>query len=237
TPMSVKTTSIKPSGSVSLLAGATPGMHWPESEYYIRRMRLGVNSPLVQPLKKAGYKIEPDVNSKDTTLVVEVPVHVGKGIRTVDKVSMWEQLNLASILQEHWADNQVSCTVTFDPKKEGDQIEHALNYFQYKLKGVSFLPKVELGAYPQMPYEAINATKYNKMVSKLKPLDFSNIKENMAIVEKGCNNDTCEIPPPKNPEIALKETANGLTKLTEQEKIMPGEITKLTTSLNDALNN
>tara|TARA_R110002050_G_scaffold279443_3_gene426066 strand:+ start:1096 stop:1527 length:432 start_codon:yes stop_codon:yes gene_type:complete len=39
---------------------------------------------------------------------------------------MWEQLNLASFLQEHWADNQVSCTVTFDREQEGSQIEHAL---------------------------------------------------------------------------------------------------------------
>ena len=36
-PLSKKTTSIKPSGTVSLLAGATPGLHYPESQYYYRR--------------------------------------------------------------------------------------------------------------------------------------------------------------------------------------------------------
>ena len=40
TPRSIKTTSVKPSGTVSLLAGATPGMHWPISQYYIRRVRM-----------------------------------------------------------------------------------------------------------------------------------------------------------------------------------------------------
>ena len=35
-PKSIKTTSVKPSGTVSLLAGATLGLHYPESRFYIR---------------------------------------------------------------------------------------------------------------------------------------------------------------------------------------------------------
>lgn len=81
-PRSIKTTSIKPSGTVSLLAGATPGMHWPESRYYIRRVRLSVHSPLLPALVSAGYDIEPDVNDKAGTLVVSFPVDVGAGVRT-----------------------------------------------------------------------------------------------------------------------------------------------------------
>jgi ribonucleoside-triphosphate reductase (thioredoxin) len=81
-PRSIKTTSIKPSGTVSLLAGATPGMHWPESRYYIRRVRLSVHSPLLGALASAGYDIEPDVNDKSGTLVVSFPVDVGEGVRT-----------------------------------------------------------------------------------------------------------------------------------------------------------
>ena len=111
-PRSIKTTSIKPSGTVSLLAGATP-IHFPESRYYIRRMRLGIHSNLVPALEKAGYKIEPAFGSEDTTCVVEIPVDVGEGVRTLDKVSMWEQLSLAALAQRYWADNQVSCTDHF----------------------------------------------------------------------------------------------------------------------------
>jgi hypothetical protein len=40
---------------------------------------------------------------------------------------MWEQLAFAAFLQRHWADNQVSCTVTFDPETEGPQLKHALD--------------------------------------------------------------------------------------------------------------
>jgi ribonucleoside-triphosphate reductase (thioredoxin) len=192
-PRSIKTTSVKPSGTVSLLAGATPGLHYPESRFYIRRIRLSVNSPLIKPLEKAGYKIEPAFGSEDSTVVIEVPVDVGEGIRTVSEVPMWEQMALAAFMQRYWADNQVSCTVTFDPETEGKQIATALNYFQYQLKGISFLPKLELGAYKQMPYEEITEKRYKKMVDSLSYLSFRQVKGNEAEIDKFCNNDTCEI--------------------------------------------
>ena len=192
-PLSIKTTSVKPSGTVSLLAGATPGLHYPESRFYIRRMRLSINSPLIKPLEKAGYTIEPAFGSEDSTVVVEIPVDVGEGIRTINEVPMWEQMSLAAFMQKYWADNQVCCTVTFDPETEGDQIVSALNYFQYQLKGISFLPKIEKGAYRQMPYQEITEKEYNKRVGELKFLSFRQVKGNEAVVDKFCNNDTCEI--------------------------------------------
>jgi ribonucleoside-triphosphate reductase len=188
-PKSVKVTSVKPSGSVSLLAGATPGMHWPEDRVYIRRMRLSEHSDLVQPLRDAGYHVEQDVYSPNT-LVVEIPVKIEEQIRTAGEVSLWEQLSMAAFLQRYWADNQVSATIAFDPKTEGAQIAHALNYFQYQLKGVSFLPRHEDGAYAQMPYEGISEERYQGLVAKLKPLNFGTTHE-AAEQEKYCSNDSC----------------------------------------------
>lgn len=141
-------------------------MHFPESRFYIRRVRLAVTSELLVPLKAAGYILEPCVGDDQTT-VVSIPIDVGKHVRTVGDVSMWEQLSLAAFLQKYWADNQVSCTVTFDPMKEGNEIKNALNYFQYNLKGISFLPRLAKGAYPQMPYEEITEEQYNVLASKL----------------------------------------------------------------------
>jgi len=193
-PKSIKTTSVKPSGTVSLLAGATPGLHYPESRFYTRRIRISINSELVEPLKKAGYKIEPAYGSEDSTLVVEIPVDVGEGIRTASELTIWEQFSIAAFLQRHWADNQVSCTVTFDPETEGEQIPHVLNYYQYHLKGISLLPRHDYGAYKQMPYEAIEEKEYNKQVKKLGKLSFGVIKNEEAEVDKFCNNESCEIP-------------------------------------------
>ena len=194
-PRSIKTTSVKPSGTVSLLAGATPGLHYPESRFYIRRIRLSKHSELLEPLEKAGYKLEPAFGSEETTMVVDVPVDVGEGIRTASELSIWEQFSLAAFLQRHWADNQVSCTVTFNPETEANQIAPCLNYYQYHLKGISLLPRHDWGAYPQMPYEAIDEETYNKEVAKLGKLSFGVIKNEEADVDKFCNNDSCEIPP------------------------------------------
>ena len=194
-PKSIKTTSVKPSGTVSLLAGATPGLHYPESRFYIRRVRLSKHSELIEPLKKAGYKIEEAFGSEDTTMVIEVPVDVGEGIRTAAELSIWEQFSLAAFLQRHWADNQVSCTATFDPETEAEELPYVLNYFQYRLKGISLLPRHDYGAYPQMPYEAIDEKVYKKQTKKLNKLSFGVIKNEEAEIDKFCNNDSCEIVP------------------------------------------
>ena len=193
-PKSIKTTSVKPSGTVSLLAGATPGLHYPESRFYIRRVRLSNQSELIEPLKKSGYKLEPAFGSEDTTMVVEVPVDVGEGIRTAAELSIWEQFSLAAFMQRHWADNQVSCTATFNPETEAEQLPNVLNYFQYRLKGISLLPRHDYGAYKQMPYESIDEKEYNKQVKKLGKLSFGVIKNEEAEIDKFCNNDSCEIP-------------------------------------------
>lgn len=195
-PRSIKMTSVKPSGTVSLLAGATPGMHWPASLYYTRRVRLTKVSPLVKAMKQAGYVVEPASESPKDTVVVEIPVHIddcGGRLRTVGQVSMWEQVTMAAFIQKWWADNQVSCTVTFDPDLEGGMIKHALNYFQYDLKGISFLPRVAEGAYAQMPYEEIDANAYAAASAKLKPINFGTVAGVQAEVERFCDGASCVV--------------------------------------------
>lgn len=64
-PRSIKMTTVKPSGTVSILAGATPGVHFTHSEYYFRTVRCSAASPLIVPLLKAGYKVEYAVNEHD----------------------------------------------------------------------------------------------------------------------------------------------------------------------------
>ena len=169
-PRSVKTTCVKPSGTVSLLAGATPGLHFPEARFYLRRVRLGRDHDLLPALRAAGYAVEPAAEDPERKVVVAVPVDAGEGVRTLETVSMWEQFALAALLQRHWADNQVSCTVTFDPEREGPQVARALDVYQFQLKGVSLLPRAPAGAYAQMPYEAISEEAYKRAVAGLRPL-------------------------------------------------------------------
>ena len=187
-PRSIKVTSVKPSGTVSLLAGVTPGVHFPESKYYIRRIRLAKNSDLLPSLTLGGYKIEEAYDNPETTVVVEIPVFAGN-CKTIDQITIWEQLLLASFLQEHWADNQVSCTVTFK-EWEKNQIKVALDYFQYKLKGVSFLPRTSSISYPQMPYEEITKEQYNELISNISTFETKNITEDSK-PELFCDNESC----------------------------------------------
>ncbi len=196
-PKSKKLSCIKPSGSISLLAGATPGMHFPESNYYIRRVRLQENSRLLPQLKDMGLKIEKDV-VQPNTMVVEFPISLGDKIKTLDNVTMWEQLLLNSFIQKYWTDQQNSCTITFKPETEGNFIETALDYFQYDLKGISFLPKMNLAnSYPQMPYEKITKEEYNEMYSKLNlvklknGLDFVETNDENSIPDLYCTADKC----------------------------------------------
>ena len=93
----------------------------------------------------------------------------------------------------NWRKSIIILSGGFDPEKDGKHLATALNYFQNQLKGISFLPKLEIGAYKQMPYEEITEKQYKKMVDSLGFLSFRQVKGNEAEVDKFCNNDTCEI--------------------------------------------
>jgi hypothetical protein len=103
---------------------------------------------------------------------------------------MWEQLELAAKLQTYWADNQVSVTVTFK-KSEAKDIKYALELYEDRLKGVSFLPLNDHG-YVQAPYETIDETTYKSMSSGVKPITSISESKN-EVRELYCDGETCII--------------------------------------------
>lgn len=189
---SIKRTSIKPSGTVSLLAGVWPGVHWPVETTYLRRMRFRVGEPIVEVIQEAGYHVEPDVMDPTHTLVATFPT-TGPVGRAARDVSVWEKVALAVLAQRHWADNQVSATFTFR-EDERDQISPLLRGFDGQLKAMSFLPSAE-GAYEQMPYEGISENEYEQMITAVSRLQLAPIyrKGPDATGERFCANDTCEL--------------------------------------------
>ena len=188
-PKSIRTTSIKPSGTVSLLNGSTPGIHFPEDEYYIRRIRFSEDSKVLDKLRTAGYTIEKDKYSP-RTMVVEFPVHEPHFTKSKRDVSMWEQLEIAAQYQHYWADNSVSVTVTFK-EAEAHQIKDALEMYETRLKAVSFLKYEETG-YVQAPYESITKETYEKMSAVITPLRRMDDHDGGSGT-KFCTNDTCTI--------------------------------------------
>ncbi|MHA1255732.1 MAG: HNH endonuclease, partial [Promethearchaeota archaeon] len=189
-PKSIKITTVKPSGTVSLLPGVPPGIHYPHSEYYIRRIRISKNSDLIEPIKAAGYTIEDDLYSPNT-IVVEFPVHEKYFTRSKNQVSIWEQAENAAAYQRYWSDNQVSITITFQ-QEEAEEVKHVLEAYEDKLKSASFLPIKEHG-YKQAPYEEITKEKYEEMISKITPILSLDKTQDRALGAVFCDSDKCEV--------------------------------------------
>jgi len=188
-PKSIRMTSIKPSGTVSLLNGSTPGIHYPEDEYYIRRIRFSAESQLLPALIEAGYHVEPDAYSPNT-MCVSFPVHEDHFIKGKKDATMWEQLEIAAQYQHYWADNSVSVTVTFQ-EHEQEHLKTALEMYETRLKAVSFLRYSETG-YVQAPYEAITKEEYNEMASKITPVQRFNTNQG-GTGTRYCDGEYCEI--------------------------------------------
>lgn len=191
----IRTTTVKPSGTLSQLVGVSSGIHFPTYEYCIRRMRIDNQSDVLHLLRNAGYKIEPEFNSPETTSVVEFPLHQS-GTRTSDSVSMWEQSELQMSIQRHYSDNAVSCTIYFNPEIEAKDLEYCIAMLVPNIKSVSALPHTPEGKYAQMPYEKITQEQYEEMSRKISPVVWSNTKED-SIATKGCDSGACEFRPRK----------------------------------------
>ena len=163
-----KLTTVKPSGTVAKLAGASEGMHFQWARRFIQRIRFQDSDPLVQVLKDCGYKVEPDIYNKHT-MCVEFPVKpYGADLSTfasAGDVSASEQLATQAFLQRFWSDNAVSCTVTFR-KDEAESLPSILAAYAGKIKSTSLLEYVD-GGYAQMPKEAIGEEKYEEMVDAI----------------------------------------------------------------------
>lgn len=192
---SIRVTTVKPSGSVSLLSGATPGVHWgPGGEFFLRAIRFGETDPMVHLFRAAGYTIEKDLVSANT-VVVYFPVHSGHP-RSEKDVSLFEKIGLAATTQKYWSDNGVSVTLSFDKESETKFIAPALHMYEGQLKAVSFLPMGNQ-TYPQQPYTQITKDEYNQYIGKIAKIDFSAIYDGVENLEAQgemyCTTDACEL--------------------------------------------
>lgn len=189
---SIRTTTVKPSGTVSILTGDSPGVHWnPAAGYYIRRITMAPGD-LLSALIEAGYPVEESVYSKNQ-FVVSFPIK-SPFLRSEKDVTIWEKVALAAEAQHWWSDNSVSVTVSYDRETEGKHIPSILSLYEGRLKTVSFLP-IGKDTYAQMPYEEITEDEYLDICLNIKALNKDAIYNNgvEALGEKYCANDTCVV--------------------------------------------
>jgi len=167
-PVSVKLTTVKPSGTLSLLPGVTPGAHPGYSQYMIRRIRIAANHPLVGVCRQHGYHVEEqlkfDGTVDHTTVVVEFPFAHPDGTICADDISALELLGVVKRLQAEWSDNSVSCTIYYRKEELPAIKEYLRNNFADNHKSLSFLLHSDHG-FVQAPIEPITKEHYDRLVA------------------------------------------------------------------------
>ena len=171
-PTSIKLTTVKPSGTLSLLAGVTPGAHPGYSQYYIRRIRMATDSELVGVCRDNGYHVEYvrnfDGTEDHSTVVVSFPCSFPENTTFAHDMSAVDQLEVIKRLQEEWSDNSVSVTIYYR-KEELDEIKAWLEENYVNVKSVSFLLHNEHG-FDQAPMEEITYWKWKEMTESVTPI-------------------------------------------------------------------
>lgn len=173
---SVAITTVKPSGTVSQLVDSSSGIHPRHSAHYIRSVRQDNKDPLTSFMKDAGIPWEPCVMKPESTSVFFFPVKSPEGAITRDDVSPIDHLELWKTYNEHWAEHQVSITVSVPENSWPSVGGWVYDHFD-ELSGVSFLPH-DGGSYRQAPFQEVDEARY-LMIMKDMPetIDWSKLSQ------------------------------------------------------------
>jgi ribonucleoside-triphosphate reductase len=195
-PKSIKLTTVKPSGTLSLLPGVTPGCHPGYCQYFIRRIRASSNSPIVEVCREHGYPIEFQKNFDGTqdrnTVVISFPCSYPEGTVFAKDITPVDQLEVVKRLQSEWSDNSVSCTVYY-AKEDLPKIQDWLkNNYNKNVKSISFLLHSDHG-FVQAPYEEITEEEYKALVKKVKPITSGSLVEEDVLDSFECQNGACPV--------------------------------------------
>lgn len=173
-PVSIKLTTVKPSGSLSLLPGVTPGIHPAYAQYMIRRIRISSGHPLVEVCRNSGYPVEFLRNFDGTedrgTVVVSFPFSYPEGTVLAKDMSAIKQLEAVKKLQTIWSDNSVSCTVYYRKEELPEIKEYLSKNYAKNHKSLSFLLHNEHG-FDQAPYEEITKERFDDLVARTKLIE------------------------------------------------------------------
>jgi ribonucleoside-triphosphate reductase len=166
---SIKLTTVKPSGTLSLLPGVTPGCHPGYAQYMIRRVRIASNHPLVEVCRSHGYDVEYQRNfdgSEDRgTVVVSFPFSYPAGTKLAKDMTAIDQLQVVRRLQEEWSDNSVSCTVYYRKEELSEIKDYLKKHYKNGHKSLSFLLHSDHG-FHQAPYEEITKEEFEAMKAR-----------------------------------------------------------------------
>ena len=199
-----RVTTVKPSGTSSLVLGTSSGIHAWHNDYYIRRMRLGKNEALYQYLAEYHPElVEDDIFKAQIQAVVSIPQRAPKGaiLRTesaLDLLERTKRFNLEWVKAGHRKGantNNVSATISVKPE-EWDQVGTWMWENKNTFNGLSVLPYSN-GSYQQAPFEDIDEKTFLEMESHLTDIDLKKVIETTDETDLNgqvaCAGGACEI--------------------------------------------
>lgn len=176
-------TTIKPSGTSSLVLGTSSGIHAWHNDYYIRRIRIGKNEALYGHLSMHHPELLEDdmLNSKQAIIRIPQKAPAGSILRNEDVMELLERIKR---FNTEWVRNgfrrgnnanNVSATVSIqedDWKRVGEWMwENKASY-----NGLSVLP-FDAGNYKQAPFEDIAREQFETMEKSLRAIDLTQVYE------------------------------------------------------------
>jgi len=179
-----RTTTIKPSGTSSLVLGSSSGIHAWHNDYYIRRMRVGKNEAIYSYLAQNHPElVEDEFFRPDDQAVIEIPQKAPEGA-ILRHESPFELLDRTSRFNREWVrsghrdgqnSHNVSVTVSVQ-EHEWDAVGEWMWKNRNHFNGISVLPYMG-GTYKQAPFEDITQQQYEMMESALTSIDLTKVRE------------------------------------------------------------
>jgi len=178
-----RSTTIKPSGTTSIVLGTSSGIHAWHNDYYVRRVRIGKNEALYDYLSIQHPELLEDdlLNSKQAIISIPQMAPEGSILRTEDVMDLLERIKK---FNTEWVRNgfrrgsnanNVSATVSIqdsDWRKVGEWMwENKASY-----NGLSVLP-FDNGNYKQAPFEDITMIEFEVLEKSLRAIDLSGVYE------------------------------------------------------------
>jgi ribonucleoside-diphosphate reductase alpha chain len=199
-----RVTTVKPSGTSSLVLGTSSGIHAWHAPYYVRRMRVGKNEALYTYLAVNHPELVEDEYFKPTIqAVISVPQKAPEGsiLRNESALELLERVrkfNVEWVRRGHRKGantNNVSATVSIT-ENEWEEVGQWMWKYKDTFNGLSVLPYFG-GSYTQAPFEDITEEQFNEMTSHLQGLDLTKVVEfsdETALMDQAaCAGGACEV--------------------------------------------
>jgi len=176
-------TTVQPSGSKSLLTGASPGWHPPKAQRFIRRITFRKNDPVALACIDYGYNVVPSQSDKDekgnllddpfdprcSEWLVELPVEVDwanlPGCDDIDisKFSALAQFDFYMQVQRHYATHNSSATIELresEIEALGTRIYRAIRDDEGYISAALLARFDDLQTFPRLPFEPVDKATY-----------------------------------------------------------------------------